>query len=107
MFAWSPSDMPGIDPNIICHRLHINRASKLVAQKRRNFAPEQVAIINAEIDKLLAASFIEEVSYSEWPAKLFWWRNKKRANEGSALITPTSTKHALKTTFHCRESTNS
>ncbi|CAL8996244.1 unnamed protein product, partial [Prunus brigantina] len=65
MFAWSPSDMPDIDPNIICHRLHVNPACKPVAQKRRNFAPERVAIIEAEIDKLLAAGFIEKVSYSE------------------------------------------
>ncbi|CAL2258020.1 unnamed protein product [Prunus armeniaca] len=70
MFACSPSDMPGIDPNIICHRLHVNPASKPVVQKRRNFAPEWVAIIEAEIDKLLAAGFIEEVSYSEWLANL-------------------------------------
>ncbi|CAL2266901.1 unnamed protein product [Prunus armeniaca] len=70
MFAWSPSDMPGIDPNIICHRLHVNPACKPVAQKRRNFAPERVAIIEAEIDKLLAACFIEEVSYSEWLANV-------------------------------------
>ncbi|CAL8168152.1 unnamed protein product [Prunus armeniaca] len=70
MFAWSPSDMPGIDPNIICHRLHVNPACKPVAQKRRNFAPERVAIIEAEIDKLLAADFIEEVSYSEWLANV-------------------------------------
>ncbi|CAL9018079.1 unnamed protein product [Prunus brigantina] len=70
MFAWSPSDMPGIDPNIICHRLHVNPASKPVVQKRRNFAPERVAIIEAEIDKLLAAGFIEEVSYSEWLANV-------------------------------------
>ncbi|CAL2254005.1 unnamed protein product [Prunus armeniaca] len=70
MFAWSPSDMPGIDPNIICHRLHVNPACKPVAQKRRNFAPERVAIIEAEIDKLLVAGFIEEVSYSEWLANV-------------------------------------
>ncbi|KAI5312880.1 hypothetical protein L3X38_042054 [Prunus dulcis] len=70
MFAWSPSDMPGIDPDIICHRLHVNPASKPVVQKRRNFAPERVAIIEAEIDKLLAAGFIEEVSYSEWLANV-------------------------------------
>ncbi|CAL9024306.1 unnamed protein product, partial [Prunus brigantina] len=38
MFAWSPSDMPGIDPNIVCHRLRVNHASKPVVQKRRNFA---------------------------------------------------------------------
>ncbi|KAI5338915.1 hypothetical protein L3X38_018187 [Prunus dulcis] len=70
MFAWSPSDMPGIDPNIICRRLHVNPACKPVAQKRSNFAPERVAIIEAEIDKLLAAGFIEEVSYSEWLANV-------------------------------------
>ncbi|CAL8148956.1 unnamed protein product [Prunus armeniaca] len=70
MVTWSPSDIPGIDPNIICYRLHVNHACKPVAQKRRNFAPERVAIIEAEIDKLLAAGFIEEVSYSEWLANV-------------------------------------
>ncbi|CAL2259801.1 unnamed protein product [Prunus armeniaca] len=40
MFAWSPSDMPDIDPNIISHRLHVNPVSKPMVQKRRNFAPE-------------------------------------------------------------------
>ncbi|CAL8993981.1 unnamed protein product [Prunus brigantina] len=70
VFAWSSSDMPGIDPQIICRRLHVNPAIKPVAQKRRNFAPEWVAIIEAEIDKLLAAGFIEEVSYAEWLANV-------------------------------------
>ncbi|CAL2266599.1 unnamed protein product [Prunus armeniaca] len=70
VFAWSPSDMRGIEPQIICHRLHVNPAIKPIAQKRRNFAPERVAIIEAEIDKLLAAGFIEEVSYVEWLANV-------------------------------------
>ncbi|CAL8136491.1 unnamed protein product [Prunus armeniaca] len=58
VFAWLPSDIPGIDPQIICHCLHVNPAIRPVAQKRRNFAPERVPIIEAEIDKLLAAGFI-------------------------------------------------
>ncbi|CAL8153079.1 unnamed protein product [Prunus armeniaca] len=62
--------MPGIDPQIICHRLHVNPAIKPVAQKRRNFAPERVTIIEAEIDKLLVVGFIEEVSYAEWLANV-------------------------------------
>ncbi|CAL8992967.1 unnamed protein product [Prunus brigantina] len=67
--------MPGIDPQIICYRLHVNPAIctntiKPVAQKRRNFAPERVAIIEAEINKLLVADFIEEVSYAEWLANV-------------------------------------
>ncbi|CAL2247864.1 unnamed protein product [Prunus armeniaca] len=56
--------------DIICHRLHVNPAIKRVAQKRRNFAPERVAIIEGEIDKLLVAGFIEEVSYAEWLANV-------------------------------------
>ncbi|CAL9000466.1 unnamed protein product [Prunus brigantina] len=36
----------------------------LMDEKRHNFTLERVAIIKAEIDKLLAASFIEEFSYS-------------------------------------------
>ncbi|KAI5333485.1 hypothetical protein L3X38_023616 [Prunus dulcis] len=70
IFAWSSSDMYGIDPQIICHRLHVNPAIKPVVQKRRNFIPEQVAIIEAETDKLLAAGFIEEVSNVEWLANV-------------------------------------
>ncbi|CAL2270893.1 unnamed protein product [Prunus armeniaca] len=41
-----------------------------VAQKRRNFTPERVAIIEVEIDKLLVADFIEEVSNAEWLANV-------------------------------------
>ncbi|CAL8155379.1 unnamed protein product [Prunus armeniaca] len=63
-FLWSPFDMPGIDPQIIFHRLHVNTASKPITQKRRNFASERIVIIEAEIDKLLVAGFIEKVSYS-------------------------------------------
>ncbi|CAL9028345.1 unnamed protein product [Prunus brigantina] len=40
MFAWLQSDMLGIDPQIVCHRLHVSPASIPVAQKRRNFTPE-------------------------------------------------------------------
>lgn len=70
MFTWSPSDKPGIDPRIICHRLHVNPASRLVGHKRCNFTSSRVAIVEAEIDKLLAAGFIEEVSYLEWLANI-------------------------------------
>ncbi|KAI5318333.1 hypothetical protein L3X38_038041 [Prunus dulcis] len=62
--------MPGIDPQIICHCLHVNPTIKPIAQKRRNFAPKLVAITESEIDKLLAVGFIKEVSYIEWQANV-------------------------------------
>ncbi|XP_068344201.1 uncharacterized protein [Pyrus communis] len=78
VFVWSPSDMPGIDPKIACHKLHINPAAKLVIQKRRHFAPERVAIIKAEIDKLLKAGFIEKVAHSTWFAIVVLVKNKEK-----------------------------
>ncbi|CAL8993645.1 unnamed protein product [Prunus brigantina] len=40
VFAWSRFDIYGIDPQIICHRIHVNTASKPIAQKICNFASE-------------------------------------------------------------------
>nr|KYP33016.1 hypothetical protein KK1_046184 [Cajanus cajan] len=35
-FAWSAGDMPGIDPDFLCHRLMVDPNAKPVTQKRRN-----------------------------------------------------------------------
>ncbi|KAM1295020.1 hypothetical protein COP2_015397 [Malus domestica] len=70
VFAWSPSDMPCIDSDVACHKLHVDPTAKSVIQKRRHFAPERVTIIEVEIDKLLEAGFIEEVVHSVWLANV-------------------------------------
>ncbi|KAM1370643.1 hypothetical protein ACFX2I_040993 [Malus domestica] len=62
--------MPGIDPKIAFHKLHVDPVAKLVNQKIRHFTPERVAIIEVEIDKLLEAGFIEEVAHSAWLANV-------------------------------------
>ncbi|KAM1243365.1 hypothetical protein ACFX2G_035631 [Malus domestica] len=69
--------MPDIDPKIACHKLHVDLAAKPVIQKRRHFAPERVTIIEAEIDKLLEAEFIEEVAHSAWFASIVLVIKKK------------------------------
>ncbi|KAK8942426.1 hypothetical protein KSP39_PZI008890 [Platanthera zijinensis] len=68
IFAWSPEDMPGIDPQVIHHSLNINPACKPVIQKKRNFAPERLRAIEEEVEKLLRAQFIREVGYPAWVA---------------------------------------
>ena len=47
-------------------------------QKRRHFVPERVAIIEAEINKLLEAGFIEEVAHSAWLANVVLVMKKKK-----------------------------
>ena len=41
VFAWSPSDMPGISPDVIAHELNLNPKKKPVHQKMRHHAPEK------------------------------------------------------------------
>jgi len=40
VFTWTPTDMPGIDPDIICHKLSIKADTKLGKQKPRRMNKE-------------------------------------------------------------------
>ncbi|KAL0455923.1 UNVERIFIED_CONTAM: hypothetical protein Slati_0931500 [Sesamum latifolium] len=59
-------DLEGIDPEVISHHLNIDPHVKSVKQKKRHFGPEKDKIIQAEIDKLVAAGHVEEIQYPEW-----------------------------------------
>ncbi|XP_074336359.1 uncharacterized protein LOC141673509 [Apium graveolens] len=68
VFAWTSADMPGIDPNLISHRLNVNPTRKAVKQKNRTYTPDRLEAIKQEVEKLLEAGFIEEVQFPEWLA---------------------------------------
>ena len=70
VFAWSHKDLPGIDPEIIQHKLNVNPDRKPVQQIRRVFALEWDQAIIDEVTKLLAVGFIQEVHYLEWLANV-------------------------------------
>ena len=54
VFAWSHSDMAGIDPTLASHKLKIITTEKLVRQKIRRFHPDRHQIIQIEVDNLLS-----------------------------------------------------
>ncbi|RDY07703.1 hypothetical protein CR513_08149, partial [Mucuna pruriens] len=70
IFAWGPKDMPGINPNFMCHQLSVAQGAKLVAQKRRKQGEEKRKAIREETTKLLTAGFIREVQYPSWLANV-------------------------------------
>ena len=70
VFAWSHKDMPGIDPSVITHRLNVCPSFKPVRQKKRVFAPETDNVVKDEVQKLMAAKFIQEVYYPDWLANV-------------------------------------
>ena len=78
VFAWSPSDMPGIPSRIITHKLNVDPSFRPVRQKKRNFASKQQEAIKTEVDKLLMVSFIREVYFSDWLANVVMVRKANR-----------------------------
>jgi len=70
VFAWAASDMPGIDPNFLCHRLAMDPQVKPICQRRRKFNEEKRQVIKEETQKLLAAGHIREIQYPKWLANV-------------------------------------
>ncbi|XP_064975045.1 uncharacterized protein LOC135618071 [Musa acuminata AAA Group] len=66
IFAWSPSDMTGVDPEVAQHHLNIPPDARPVKQKPKRQAPDRQRAIREEVGRLLAASFIEEARYPQW-----------------------------------------
>ena len=80
MFAWSPSDMPGIPREVAEHSLEIRASSKPLKQCLHRFDEEKRKIIGEEIHKLLTARFIKEVHHPDWLANPVLVK-KKNENE--------------------------
>ena len=78
MQTYSASDMLGIHPSIICHKLAICPQAKLVSQKKRKMKVERRRAVKEEVDKLFKANFIREVRYSTWLANVIM---VKKAND--------------------------
>ncbi|GLJ55334.1 hypothetical protein SUGI_1187310 [Cryptomeria japonica] len=66
IFAWTYSDMPGIDPKIVTHNIVLVPDAKPVKQKIRKMNPKVALLVKAEIEKLLEAGFIRPIDYSPW-----------------------------------------
>ncbi|GAU22605.1 hypothetical protein TSUD_135050 [Trifolium subterraneum] len=60
LFAWSAAEMPGIDPEVTCHQLTIDRRASAVVQRRRKQSPEKAEAARKAIKDLLEANFIAE-----------------------------------------------
>lgn len=70
IFAWTYSDMLGINPSVAAHKLNILHNVQLVWQKVRRIHLDCQKVIQMEVDKLLAVGFIWEVTYLDWLANV-------------------------------------
>lgn len=70
VFAYSNSDMQGMDPNFASHELNINEGFRPINQKLMHQGPKWNAKADAEVKKLLEARIIKECQYIEWLANV-------------------------------------
>jgi hypothetical protein len=106
IFAWSPSDMPGIPREVSEHSLDILPHSRAVQQRLRRFDEEQRRAIGAELRKLLEAGFIKEEFHPTWLANNVLV--KKKNGKWRMCVENTSLNKACpKVPFLCRVSIRS
>jgi hypothetical protein len=111
VFAWSPSDMPGIPRDVAEHSLDIRAGARPVKQPLRRFDEEKRRAICEEIHKLMAAGFVKEVFHPEWLANPVLVRKKGRKwrmcvdytglNKSMSESSLPSASHRSNRGFHC------
>jgi hypothetical protein len=70
VFAWSYEDMPGIDPEILQHKIPLHPEAKPVKQKLRRMRPDWVLKIKEEVTKQINAGFLIVTEYPQWVANI-------------------------------------
>lgn len=68
VFAWSPYEVLGVDPEFITHRLNVDPLYLPKKQKLRRSAKEHVEAVKQKAKKLKEAGAIKEVFFPEWLA---------------------------------------
>ncbi|XP_072081003.1 uncharacterized protein [Arachis hypogaea] len=66
LFAWTPANMPGVDPEFMSYRLAVKPDAKPVAQRRRKMSQERANEVAKQTASLLEAGFVRELEYSTW-----------------------------------------
>jgi hypothetical protein len=65
VFAWSTSDLIGVSRDIIDQKLQVNPNVKLKKHKLHKISEEMIEAAKAEVQRLLDACFIREVTYPQ------------------------------------------
>lgn len=78
IFAWHPSDKPGIPRGLAEHSLNILKGYKPVKQTLRRFSEPKRQAMGEELAKLLEAVFIRDIKHPDWLANLVMVPKKEK-----------------------------
>lgn len=68
-FGWSYEDMPGLNPELVKHRLVLYPDAKPMKQELRRLHPKVVLQVKDEVNKFYKVKFIKLV-YPKWVANI-------------------------------------
>jgi hypothetical protein len=74
----STSNLVGVSREVIEHKLQVNPNAKAKKQKLRKMSKEKIEAVKGEVQRLLDAGFIREVTYPQWLANVVMVRKKNR-----------------------------
>jgi hypothetical protein len=69
IFAWCPSNMPGVPRELVEHALNVDPKARPVKQPLRRFDEPKRKAIAAELHRLENAGFLREIKTSTWVSK--------------------------------------
>ena len=84
VFAWSPYEVPGVDPEFIVHKFNVDPSFPHKKQKLRKSAKEHVEVVRLEVRRLKEAGAIREIFFPEWLANTMVV--KKKNNKWKAYV---------------------
>ena len=65
VFAWTPYEVPKVDPEFIVYKLNIDPSFPPKKQKPKRSAREHVEVVRSEVHRLKEARTIKEIYFSE------------------------------------------
>ena len=68
MFAWSPYEVPGVDPAFIMHKLNVDPLVPPKKQRPRRAIKPHVEAVKEEVEKLKRVGAIKKVFFPKWLA---------------------------------------
>ena len=66
VFAWTPYEVPRVDPEFIVHKLNMDPSFPPKKQKLRRSAKEHVEVVKSEVQRLKKARAIRELFFPKW-----------------------------------------
>jgi len=70
VFVWSYQDMPGLDPDIVQHKLPLKSECSPIKQRLRRMKPEMALKIKEEVEKQFNVGFLAVAKYHQWVANV-------------------------------------